>query len=133
MREKGDGGGRRPRGGLLALSVAGLWVGGCVAPPPEAELRLVEVRRQGAELELSLDTLEERLLSGQSSVALWSELAQRHREVSELACANQESHAYEMVTLMERQQEKVKRLRRGRLARAPVEGGMGGPVSEQAP
>jgi hypothetical protein len=88
------------------------------------------VQRDGEALQGELDVLEERLLSNQAKVLLWTELAGRHRKVSEVACSNQTKHLYEMVSHAERQTERMRRARRGRVRMGDPElaGGLGGPV-----
>ena len=49
-----------------------------------------------ARLEESIAEVEERLLGSQARVGLWDELATRHEEVSEVACANLGEHVVAM-------------------------------------
>jgi hypothetical protein len=75
-------------------------------PPPEAAARFAGVNQEGAQMERALDSIEERLLGAHANLAMWQELAKRHRSVSEVACQNLGEHAKDMVRNEERQQEK---------------------------
>lgn len=97
---------------------ASVWVAGCVTPPPEAEVRLSEVKLQGMEIDHTLDLLEERLLVSQANVELWQEMARRHRNVSALACGNAEDHLKAMVKNLGKK-GKGRVAKRGHLASAP--------------
>jgi hypothetical protein len=103
-----------------------LLVAGCYQPSAQGRAELVQIEISSAETAASLDALEERLFADQARVRLWAEMAQRHRQVSALACSNAALHQTQMVSLAGRQAEK-KRSRRGKLAVVPVQGGIGGP------
>lgn len=107
--------------GLLCLAL-----GGCEGSNPEAEARLERVKAQGLELEGALGDVEERLLGNQATVKLWSELAVRHKQVTQVACQNLASHVEGMQAHLEKQDKKKKRVRRSRVAQevsaAPVRG-----------
>ncbi len=90
---------------------------GCANPLPAAEARLAEVKLHGREMDMALDQLEERLLGSQANVELWQEMAQRHQNVSALACENADAHFQGMVKNLERQDEKA-HLKRRRVASA---------------
>lgn len=53
-------------------------------------------------LEAKLDEIETRLLSGLSTVQLWRELAERHQNVSQIACENVGEHLREMAASQKR-------------------------------
>ena len=90
---------------------------GCSNPLPAAEARLAEVKLHGREMDVALDLLEERLLGSQANVELWQEMAQRHQNVSALACENTDAHLQGMFKNLERQDEKA-RLKRRQVASA---------------
>jgi hypothetical protein len=97
---------------LLAVLAAG--VTGCSEPPAAAGERLARVKQEAAELHRVLDDVEERLLGNQSQVQMWQELGRRHQAVSALACENVNSHVVEMAKNLDLQQDRTRRLRRGR-------------------
>jgi len=76
------------------------------------------------------DAVEARLLSGEVRLAVWSELAERRNQVTEVACRVGDSHFQDMARLFEEAAEKGRGLRRQRgwadAAQPPV--GMGGPL-----
>ena len=106
----------------MAALVSGACFAGCIDPPPEAAARLAEVNQEGLQTERALDSIEERLLGAHVNLALWQELARRHRSVSEVACQNLGEHAKDMVRNVEHQQEKSRNLKR-RIAQASSIGG----------
>ena len=115
-----------PWSGLLSLAVLS---GGCLQPPAEAEARLAEVKAGGVGLSKVMDGVEARLLGGQSTVALWRELAGRHQAVSAFACRNQNGHQANILVLRQKQLDKARKLNSRFLAKRPPErGGIGGPV-----
>ena len=105
-------------GGIRSKALAGLCclalVGGCVPEPPDAVERLAELKRQHAELDAATEALEERLLGNQANLHLWQELARRHRNVSEIATVNSSQHLAAMVQMLDKQQEKARKLKRKR-------------------
>ena len=112
----------------MAALISGAFSAGCINPPPEATARLAEVNEQGLQMERTLDSIEERLLGSHVNLALWQELARRHRSVSEVACQNLGEHAKEMVRMVDRQQEKSRNLKR-RITRAASATSIGGGVA----
>ncbi len=116
-----------------ALAVAGfvLVLPGCFSPSPASMAQLQDVKREGRALDEAVDELEGRLLSAQSNVSLWKELADRHKYVSAIAIQNQNAHFDAMVHLLDRQEEKARQLKHGHYAkRATGRGlpaGVGGP------
>jgi hypothetical protein len=70
------------------------------------------------ELDVALDNLEARLHSGRATVRLWSELAERHREVSEVACQNATMHSEAMAQSERRDRVRAETQRRNRVAQA---------------
>jgi len=104
--------------GIVVVGAALVGGTGCFAPPPEAVARLEEVKRQSADLDVAADTLEERFLGNQAKVQLWQELQRRHKNVSQIAIANHQSHLDEMMKLYAAQQEKARRNHNNRVASA---------------
>ncbi len=104
--------------------------GGCFSPPEEAVARLEQTRAEAASLHGALDEVEERLLGNHAKLTLWSELAERHQQVSEIACGNFTRHTEAMAALMRAQDAKARRLEQ-RARRAMEAAGMldsvGGP------
>ncbi|MDQ3264849.1 MAG: hypothetical protein M3Y59_14470 [Myxococcota bacterium] len=90
---------------------------GCFSPPPEALARLEEVKAEGETLTAAVDGLEERFLGNQANLALWNEMARRHRTVSQVACKNHTEHFDQMVQKIASMEEKARTLRRRRVAR----------------
>lgn len=85
-----------------------LITGGCASPPePRASARLAELKKSGLELEHSIDSLEQRFLGNQSRIGLWQELADRHKQVSAVACENAASHMAGMNRLQEHELAKA--------------------------
>jgi hypothetical protein len=87
---------------------------------------LEELNRQGLEMSVALDVVEERLLGAQANLQLWQEIAHRHQNVSAIACENLSSHASGMVRNQERQAEKSRVLRRPLASAARATRGIGG-------
>ncbi|HXN41567.1 MAG TPA: hypothetical protein VN918_07260 [Myxococcaceae bacterium] len=108
----------------MAALISGAFSAGCINPPPEAAARLAEVNEQGVQTERALDSIEDRLLGAHVNLALWQELARRHRSVSEVACQNLGEHAKEMVRNVERQQEKSRNLKRRIVQATSIGGGV---------
>lgn len=75
-------------------------------------------------LEARLDEMETRLLSGLSTVQLWRELAERHRNVSQIACENADEHLREMAAGQKRDRQRRMNARKDK-ARAESEGRAG--------
>lgn len=115
-----------------SAAAAFVFLAGCFEPSPEAVEGLKQVTEEAQATHQALEDLEERLLGNQARVHHWTELAERHRQVSAVACENQNAHADQMVALRELQEEKAKRLRRGRFAKpAALESAVGGPEPEK--
>jgi L-lactate utilization protein LutB len=91
-------------------------------PPAEANARLAEDHQEGIAMERALDSLEERFLGAHANLAMWQEMARRHRSVSEVACQNLSEHVRGMVRNSERQQGNTRNLKR-RIASATSLGG----------
>lgn len=64
------------------------------------------MRQQMGQLEMRLDEVEARLLSGLSTVQLWRELAERHESVSQIACENAGEHLREMAAVQKRREKR---------------------------
>jgi len=102
---------------LAATGVVLLGATGCFSPPAEALARLEQVKAEGEALENAVDSLEERFLGNQANLAMWDEMARRHRMVSEVACKNHTEHFDQMVKKIVSMEEKARTLRRRRVAR----------------
>lgn len=100
-------------GVLLAggLATAGCMQDGLVDAPWVAELESESTRMDAA-----LDNVEARLHAGRTRVALWEELAARHRNVSEIACANAETHMQSISKHFAKTEEVLKKKKRRRRA-----------------
>jgi hypothetical protein len=105
-----------------------LWLvgSGCAQAPKDGKARLEELNRQGLEMSVALDVVEERLLGAQANLQLWQEIAQRHQNVSAIACENLSNHASGMVRNQERQAEKSRSLRRPLASATRATRGIGG-------
>ena len=98
----------------------------CAVSPAEERARREALAAEGRALELAADAVEARLLAGEARLAVWRELADRHRQVSEVACRVGDSHFQDMARLFEEQAEKSRGKRR--LASASdLPAGVGGP------
>jgi len=111
-------------GAVAGLATAAFLCSACMSPPSEAGARLADVYQQAAQMELALDSLEERLLGAQNNLQLWQEIARRHQSVSEIACQNLEEHVKGMARAVDRQQEKTRGLRRRIASATAVSGGV---------
>lgn len=118
----------------LLLGAALVGTTGCFEPSEEAVARLEQVKAQAEELDTAMASLEERFLGNQFRVMQWTELAERHQHVSEIACRNHGEHFSKMAAHFEKQNEKARMLKRRRnVARNNADtvltrgGGMGGP------
>jgi len=98
---------------------------------------VAELEAEAALMDAALDGVETRLLSGRTQVALWSELAARHRTVSEIACSNAETHMQGISKHFAKTEEvlRKKKRRRGRASAAEASvkpgnstTGVGGPA-----
>jgi hypothetical protein len=99
---------------------------GCVPAPKDGQARLEELNRNGVEMSVALDVLEERLIGAQANLELWQEIARRHQTVSAIACENLSNHVSGMVRNQERQAEKSRSLRRPLATAARAPRGIGG-------
>jgi hypothetical protein len=104
-----------------------LWLLALLAPPgcarsAEPRARLQELQREAGELNLALDSIEERLIRDQATVQLWSELKDRHESVSAVACSNLGQHYQGMVRHLAEQEEKGRGLHsHDQVAQAPAQ------------
>src|SRR6478609_5427811 len=89
---------------------------GCFGPSKEAEARLAQTKADGDQLLAKFDGLEDRFIGNQANVKFYTQLAERHQQVSQVACGNNEYHFNAMVEHMERQEEKARLLKRNHLA-----------------
>jgi hypothetical protein len=107
-------GGFRTRllGACCGLSLAA----GCVSEPRDAAERLAQLKKNGEELNRAADTIEERLMGNQANLHLWQELAERHKRVSAIATANGNEHFMAMVKMLDKQEQKARKLKRSRVA-----------------
>ena len=109
---------------VLLFVVSGCFA--CAVSPAEERARREALAAEGRALELAADAVEARLLAGEARLAVWRELADRHRQVSEVACRVGDSHFQDMARLFEEQAEKSRGKRR--LASASdLPAGVGGP------
>jgi hypothetical protein len=98
----------------------------CAVSPAEERARREALAAEGRALELAADAVEARLLAGETRLAVWHELADRHQQISEVACRVGDSHFQDMARLFEEQAEKGRGKRR--LASAvELPEGVGGP------
>jgi hypothetical protein len=104
---------------FVALAALGgyalLGLGGADA---EAEARLAALEAEAEQLDVALDSVEERLLGNQAQLQLWAELGRRHKQVSAVHTQRSGAHFEAMVAYMERTQEKARTLKRRRVASA---------------
>ncbi|MFL5320796.1 MAG: hypothetical protein ACJ790_14130 [Myxococcaceae bacterium] len=89
---------------------------GCFGPSQEAQARLAQTKAEGDQLIAKFDGLEDRFIGNQANVKFYGQLAERHSQVSQVACGNNEYHFNAMVEHMERQEEKARLLKRNHLA-----------------
>jgi hypothetical protein len=115
------------RHALLAL--AGFTLA-CGISPSEAKARREALEAEGRALEQAADAVEARLLAGEARRAVWTELADRRNQVTEVACRVGDSHFHDMARLFEEAAEKGRGLRRQRgwADGAEPPSGMGGPL-----
>lgn len=130
------------RAWIWFLCAGGLGLGGCMRESPGQEPRLAALEEEAARMDAALDAVEDRLIVGRAQVALWDELATRHRTVSQVACENAEVHMQGISRHFEKTEEVLKKkAHRRRVARAgrraaakeapevtASEGGVGGPA-----
>ena len=103
---------------------------GCGISPAEEQARREALAAEGRALELAAAAVEARLLAGEVRLAVWSELRDRHEQVSEVSCRVADAHFQDMTRLFEEQAEKGRGKRRIRaLAAKSIEpAGIGGPL-----
>jgi hypothetical protein len=103
---------------------------GCGISPAEEQARREALAAEGRALQLAADAVEARLLAGEVRMAVWSELRDRHQQVSEVSCRVADVHFQDMARLFEEQAEKGRGKRRMHaLASSDVEpAGIGGPL-----
>ena len=103
---------------------------GCGISPAEEQARRDALAAEGRALELAADAVEARLLAGEVRRAVWSQLRDRHQQVSEVSCRVADTHFQDMARLFEEQAEKGRGKRRMHaLASSSLErAGIGGPL-----
>lgn len=106
-------GGRQVAVGLAAVGMC-VWTG-CFEAPPEAQVRLEQLRADGLALNEAIDEVGGRLLGGRSVVSLWEEMGWRHRSVSEIACQTASTHLAAMERHQEKQDQRSRKHRRQRM------------------
>lgn len=103
--------GLRAQHGVWTWVVLGLGVlptAGCRRrDPPEVLALRQSMTVETAQLGVDLDRIEARLQEDSMRLRLFSDLADRHRRVSALACANAERHANSMRWFSERFQRRT--------------------------
>lgn len=104
--------GKRLLGACCCLVLAA----GCVSEPRDAAERLAKLKQDGEALNRAADAVEERMLGSQANLHLWQELAERHKHVSAIATMNSNEHFLAMVKMLDKQQEKARKLKRSRVA-----------------
>ncbi|MFN7132306.1 MAG: hypothetical protein ACK4N5_09490 [Myxococcales bacterium] len=87
-----------------------------LAQEAEDRARLEEVRRESRELDELLANTEARLLHNRGAANHWRELAQRHGNVSALACKSASLHVEQMNDANHKQRRKKEVIARRRLA-----------------
>jgi hypothetical protein len=115
------------RRALVAL--AGLTLA-CGISPSEARARREALEAEGRALEQAADAVEARLLAGEARRAVWTELADRRNQITEVSCRVGDAHFQDMARLFEEAAEKGRGLRRQRgwADGAEHPSGMGGPL-----
>jgi hypothetical protein len=113
----------------VALALAVL-TSACGVPSEEVHARRQALEAEGRALERAADGVEARLLAGEARLAVWTALAERRNQVTEVACRVGDAHFQDMVRLFEDEAEKARGLRRQRRWADAVEppSGMGGPL-----
>lgn len=99
----------------LAVAAMGLSLGtGCEASSEEADARLAVLEAEAQELDVVLDSVEERLLGNQAMLQTWQEMGRRHQQVSALHCQTAEPHMVARMAHYEKLEEKVRQNKRRR-------------------
>ncbi|HSP18842.1 MAG TPA: hypothetical protein VLQ79_04965 [Myxococcaceae bacterium] len=114
---------------LRWVMLSGVLCAGCGISQAEERARREALAAEGKALASAADLVEARLLAGEARLAVWTELAGRREQVTEVACRVNDVHFQDMARLFEEQAEKGRGKRRGpgwATARA-LEPGMGGP------
>lgn len=117
------------------LAAGALVTSGCMQDGLEEAPWVADLEAEAARMDAALDNVETRLLSGRTQVTLWTELAERHRTVSEIACSNAETHMESISKHFAKTEEVLrKKKRRGRSSRVEASlppgnstSGVGGP------
>jgi hypothetical protein len=99
----------------LAVIVGAVACAACT--PRDAEVRRRRLAVQERALVASLEDLQVRLLVDRAMVAQWKDLADRHQNISAVACTSQEAHATEMAERLLPAEIEDRAVRAGRLLR----------------
>lgn len=118
--------------GLLGAGLGMLLGAGCFSPSAESLARIEEIKAEGDQLFVAVESVETRMLGNQANLMLWTELRRRHGQVAEIACENHTSHFNEMVKKFEQNEQKVRNMRRRRMAQAGSPAGEATVVSTTA-
>ncbi|GEM_PF-940370 len=106
----------------LAMAAVGLCLGtGCMSPSEEAEARLAALEAEAEEMDVVLDSVEERLLGNQAMLQTWQEMGRRHQQVTQLHCQTSDAHLMALVQHYDKQEEKARQLKRRRGTVAAVD------------
>jgi hypothetical protein len=111
-----------------SLSIVIVLAVGCGVSPAEERARREALAAEGRALELAADAVEARLLAGEMRLAVWSELAARHNQISEVSCRVGDAHFQDMTRLLEEQAEKGRGKRRALASRSANPPAIGGPL-----
>jgi hypothetical protein len=96
----------------LTLTLGGCTRRGATAPEPRWSAQ------DTAALVAEIDALQDRLIADQARVWFWSEMRERHADVSAVACTNLGEHAVAMARAEERRQALLGDQKRRRVAMA---------------
>jgi hypothetical protein len=102
--------------GLGVAAVALSLSTGCMSPSQEAEERLAALEAEGQEMDIVLDSVEERLLGNQAMLQTWQEMGRRHQQVTQLHCQTSNSHLMALMQHYDKQEEKARQMKRRRVA-----------------
>ena len=105
---------------LVAVVTAAVLAGlvGCGGEAGAVAARRAEGEAARARLAARLEVLEARLLDGRARVRAWTDLRERHRQVSAVACGNAGWHVADMLRAREDEQVLVRAIQAPRLAAA---------------
>lgn len=112
---------RRKWLGLAVASVGLSLATGCMSPSPEAEARLAALEAEEKQMDIVLDSVEERLLGNQAMLQTWEEMGRRHQQVTQLHCQAANSHVAGLMKHYEKMEEKARMLKRRRGTVAAVD------------